>query len=92
LTGIVPPQGRRPQTARAAEKRLQTERVNFVARVRTAEQHWHGNGHREKPLQIDLALLVYGNDNKESAASRFSRNMKKHGLVFADILRRKKHA
>jgi hypothetical protein len=85
LTGIVPSPGRRSATADEAEKRLETQKVKFVARVRKAEKIWYDGGHRKKPLQIDLALLVYGRDNKESAGSRFSRELKKLGLTLADI-------
>ncbi len=89
LTGIVPPPGRRSATADEAEKRLQTQKMKFVARVRKAEKNWYARGHRKKPLHIDLALLVYGRDNKESAASSFSREMKKLGLTLADITAKK---
>jgi hypothetical protein len=89
LTGIVPHPGRRSATADEAEKRLQTQKMKFVARLRKAEKNWYASGHRNKPLQIDLALLVYGKDNKESAASRFSREMKKLGLTLADITAKK---
>src|SRR6266545_2222884 len=84
LTGIVPHPGRRSATAGESEKRLQTQKMKFVAHVRKAENNWYASGHRKKPLQIDLGLLVYGKDNKESAASRFSREMKKLGLTLAD--------
>ncbi len=89
LTGLVSPRGRRRATASEAEKRLQTQKTKFVARVRKAEENWYASGHRKKPLQIDLALLVYGKDNKESAASRFSREMKKLGLTLTDITTKK---
>lgn len=89
LTGIVPPPGRRSATADEAEERLRTQKMKFLARVRKAEKNWYASGHRKKPLQIDLALLVYGSGNKESAASRFSREMKKLGLTLADVTAKK---
>jgi hypothetical protein len=89
LTGIVPPPGRRTATPEETEKRLQTQKTRFVARVRKAEKNWYASGHRKKPLQIDLALLVYGTNTKESAASRFSREMKKFNLTLADITTKK---
>jgi len=92
LSGIVAPPGRRPANADEAEKRLKTQKTKFVARVQKAERDWYARGHRKKPSQIDLALLVYGKDNKESAQSRFSREMKtmrKLGLTLADITAKK---
>jgi hypothetical protein len=92
LSGIVPPPGRRAANADEAEKRLHTQKTKFVARVQKAERDWYARGHRKKPSQIDLALLVYGKGNKESAQSRFSREMKKMkklGLTLADITAKK---
>jgi hypothetical protein len=92
LSGIVAPPGRRPATADEVEKHLRIQKTKFVARVRKAERDWYARGHRKKPSQTDLALLVYGKDNKESAQSRFSREMKKMkklGLTLADLTAKK---
>jgi hypothetical protein len=79
--------GRLPLTEEQKEIKAKEKRAKFIAALNEAIQKWYLQGHRRKPRQADLAVIMYPPPNyrRESAESLFSRQLKNSGMKYADL-------